>query len=201
MKRAMIVLLAFTWMFSQPVLADDEKAIRDLVEERIAMVIETIKRKDIDKAARDQIIIDTVVPFFDFDLMAQLSLGKTAWGQMTRPQRDEFTSLFVVRLQESYLEKLDLYTDEEVEIGEAQRNKNRIHITTYLVTATDKMEMIYKFYQKGDEWKVYDIEILGVSIVQTYRSQFAGVLRTNNIEELLAKLRQTGSFSVPTGDQ
>ena len=63
------------------------------------------------------------------------------------------------------------------------------------------MEMIYKFYKKkNQQWNVYDVEIMGVSIVQTYRSQFAGILKNQSIEDLLKKLRETGGFTVPTGD-
>jgi phospholipid transport system substrate-binding protein len=60
------------------------------------------------------------------------------------------------------------------------------------------MEMIYKFRDTKTNWLVYDIEILGVSIVQTYRSQFAGFLKTNNLNDLLTKLRTSGSLEEPT---
>ena len=53
--------------------------------------------------------------------------------------------MFVERLKLSYLEKLDLYTDEEVVVDEARKTKkNRVEVLTYLVTKDDKKEMIYK---------------------------------------------------------
>jgi phospholipid transport system substrate-binding protein len=108
---------------------------------------------------------------------------------------------FVQRLQESYLEKLDLYTDEEVVVDDAKKEKNRIYVITHLITEDDKMEMVYKFRKTGEGWLVYDIEILGVSIVQTYRSQFAGFLRDHSSEELLERLKTAGTFTVPTGNE
>ncbi len=138
---------------------------------------------------------------FDFSQMAKLSMGKKNWQRMNKKQQQEFNKLFVKRLQESYLEKLDLYTDEEVTVDEAKQVKKRIHVTSHLMSKDDKMEMIYKFYKKkNQDWMVYDVKVMGVSIVQTYRSQFAGILKNQSIEDLLKKLRETGGFSIPTGD-
>ena len=96
------------------------------------------------------------------------------------------------------MEKLDLYTDEKVSIDAVdQPEENRINVVTNLVSKDDKKEMIYKFYKNGPKWMVYDVEILGVSIVATYRSQFAGILKTGTVEDLLQKLR-TSAFEVPT---
>ena len=118
-----------------------------------------------------------VNPLFDFKVMARNSLGRKHWVNMTRAQKKEFLDLFVKRLQESYLEKLDLYTDENVVIENATQVKKRIHVLTRLVSKTDKKDMVYKFWKsKRRGWGVYDIVILGVSVVQTYRSQFNGLL-------------------------
>ena len=80
--------------------------------------------------------------------------------------------MFVERLKLSYLEKLDLYTDEEVVVDEARlTKKKRVEVLTYLVTKDDKKEMIYKLYKtKKKGWMVYDVDVLGVSIVQTAHS-------------------------------
>jgi len=48
--------------------------------------------------------------------------------------------------------------------------------------------MLYKLYKSKHNWKIYDIEIEGVSIIITYRSQFSQVLRKGTIDDLLKKL-------------
>jgi phospholipid transport system substrate-binding protein len=50
--------------------------------------------------------------------------------------------------------------------------------------------MLYKLYTSKKGWKLYDIEIEGVSIIQTYRSQFGQILESGTIEDLLSKLEQ-----------
>jgi phospholipid transport system substrate-binding protein len=199
--RILILAVICALFFSQPAFTAEPDSVKRFAEEKINEVIDHIRDKRLDKKTRNEKIIETISPMFDFSQMAKLSMGKTNWKRMNKKQRQEFNELFVKRLQESYLEKLDLYTDEEVAVGEARRVEKRIHVTSNLVSKDDKMEMIYKFYKKKDQgWKVYDVKIMGVSIVQTYRSQFAGILKNQSIEDLLKKLRETGGFTVPTGD-
>jgi phospholipid transport system substrate-binding protein len=188
-------------LFSQPALADETDLVKKTARKKINQVIDTIRDKSLDKKTRNEKIVETISPMFDFSQMAKLSMGKKNWQRMSKKQQQEFNNLFVKRLQESYLEKLDLYTDEEVTVDEAKLVKKRIHVTSHLVSKDDKMEMIYKFYKnKKQDWMVYDVKVMGVSIVQTYRSQFASILKNQSIEDLLKKLREAGGFAIPTGD-
>ena len=67
----------------------------------------------------------------------------------------------------------------------------RIHLTTHLMKNSEVYEIIYKFYKdKNGSWMIYDVDILGVSIIQTYRTQFAEILAKEPFEKLLEKLKQ-----------
>lgn len=202
MMKTLVVAAIFSLtaiFFVHPVVADEKSDVLKLTNEKIAKVIQLLKDKALDKKERNKRIVDLVNPLFDFRRMARLSLGKKHWVKMTRSQKKEFSALFVKRLQESYLEKLDLYTDEEVVIENAKQVKRRIHVLTRLVSKTDKKDMVYKFYKtKRKGWRVYDVVILGVSVVQTYRSQFSGLLRKGTMEDILERLRITGGFKIPT---
>ena len=200
MKKIVTIIFCAVLLI-QPSLADEKSGVLKTVKTQIDLVIDTLKRKDLDKKTKDQKIIDAVIPFFDFDRMAKLSLGKKGWKAMNKKQRAEFSDLFVKRLQEFFLEKLDIYTDEEVVVEEAKNVKKRIHVITHLVSKDDKMEMVFKFYKTKKGWKVYDVIILGVGMVQTYRSQFASILKESSIEELLNRLRVTGGLKEPTSSK
>lgn len=193
--RLLIFSIIFALVYTQPLMASEQGEVRDIVESNIKIVMGFIKDKSLDKQTRNQKIITSMLPFFDFDFMAKVCLGKKHWTSLSKARQKEFTELFVTRLKESYIEKFDLYTDEEVEVEEAKKVKKRIHVVTYLVSKGDKMEMIFKFRKTKKGWKVYDLEILGVSIVQTYRSQFSGFLRANSMDDLMKKLAVTGSFA------
>ena len=188
--RILIVLLMLFFTSSAP-LADEVKEIRAMTKEKVDIVINILKDKSLSKNEKKGGILETIDGLFDFSLMARLSLGKKHWKSLSKSKRKEFSELFVERLKLSYLEKLDLYTDEEVVVDEARKTKkNRVEVLTYLVTKDDKKEMIYKLYKtKKKGWMVYDVDVLGVSIVQTYRSQFSGVLKKETMEQLMERMR------------
>ena len=176
--------------------ADEVSEIQAMTKEKVDLVIQTLKDTSLSKKEKKEGILKTIDDLFDFNLMARLSLGKKDWKALSKAERKEFSMLFVERLKQSYLDKLDLYTDEEVVVGEAKlTKKNRVEVLTYLITKDDKKEMTYKLYKsKKKGWMVYDVDVLGVSIVQTYRSQFSGILKKESMEHLMERMRSSGEL-------
>ena len=195
MYRTLISL--FTVFFAAATLSADEVSeIQAMTKEKVDLVIQTLKDTSLSKKEKKEGILKTIDGLFDFNLMARLSLGKKDWKALSKAKRKEFSMLFVERLKQSYLDKLDLYTDEEVVVGEAKlTKKNRVEVLTYLITKDDKKEMTYKLYKsKKKRWMVYDVDVLGVSIVQTYRSQFSGILKKESMEQLMERMRSSGEL-------
>ena len=176
--------------------ADEVSEIQAMTKEKVDLVIQTLKDTSLSKKEKKEGILKTIDGLFDFNLMARLSLGKENWKPLSKSKRKEFSKLFVERLKQSYLDKLDLYTDEEVVVGEAKlTKKNRVEVLTFLITKDDKKEMTYKLYKsKKKGWMVYDVDVLGVSIVQTYRSQFSGILKKESMEQLMERMRSSGEL-------
>ena len=195
MYRTLISLFAV--FFAAAILSADEVSeIQAMTKEKVDLVIQTLKDTSLSKKEKKEGILKTIDGLFDFNLMARLSLGKENWKPLSKSKRKEFSKLFVERLKQSYLDKLDLYTDEEVVVGEAKlTKKNRVEVLTYLITKDDKKEMTYKLYKsKKKRWMVYDVDVLGVSIVQTYRSQFSGILKKESMEQLMERMRSSGEL-------
>lgn len=195
MYRTLISL--FSVFFAAATLSADEVSeIQAMTKEKVDLVIQTLKDTSLSKKEKKEGILKTIDGLFDFNLMARLSLGKKNWKALSKAKRKEFSMLFVERLKQSYLDKLDLYTDEEVVVGEAKlTKKNRVEVLTYLITKDDKKEMTYKLYKsKKKRWMVYDVDVLGVSIVQTYRSQFSGILKKESMEQLMERMRSSGEL-------
>ena len=192
----LLVNIFFFSFGTTSLLADEVSEIREMTKEKVDHVISTLKDDSLSKEEKKEGILKTIDSLFDFSLMARLSLGKKHWTTLSTEGRAEFSELFVEKLKQSYLDKLDLYTDEEVVVDEAKlTKKNRVEVLTYLVSKDDKMEMTYKLYKtKKNVWMVYDVDVLGVSIVQTYRSQFSGILKKESLEELIERLRSSGEL-------
>ncbi len=197
--KFLVYSMALLFVCYQPAFGDqDTQEVRALVVERIDQVIELIKDKTMDKGIRNDKIIGLVKPILDFDLMAKLSLGKKNWKKLTKPQRQEFSELFIEQLQDSFLEKLDLYTDEKVSYGEAKKLKKKIEVVTFLISKDSKIEIVYKFYKsKKKGWQAYDVMVIGVSFIQTYRTQFDAVIKKGGVESLLRNMKQKGQFKIP----
>ena len=192
-----ILISLFAVFFAAATLSAEEVSeIQAMTKEKVDLVIQTLKDTSLSKKEKKEGILKTIDGLFDFNLMARLSLGKEKWKPLSKSKRKEFSKLFVERLKQSYLDKLDLYTDEEVVVGEAkQTKKNRVEVLTFLVSKDDKKEMTYKLYKsKKKGWLVYDVDVLGVSIVATYRSQFSGILKKGSMEQLLERMRSTGEL-------
>ena len=195
MYRTLIPLFA-VFFAAATLSADEVSEIQVMTKEKVDLVIQTLKDTSLSKKEKKEGILKTIDGLFDFNLMARLSLGKKNWKALSKAKRKEFSMLFVERLKQSYLDKLDLYTDEEVVVGEAKlTKKNRVEVLTYLITKDDKKEMTYKLYKsKKKRWMVYDVDVLGVSIVQTYRSQFSGILKKESMEQLMERMRSSGEL-------
>mgnify|MGYP001130457156 CR=1 FL=1 len=189
MKRLLysaFILLVMT----QIVGADDKHVAKELLESKIEAAIAVLQKNDFDLQEKNKQIIEIVTPIFNFPLMAKLSLGRKYWPGVVNEKRQRFTELFTKRLKASYLDKLALYTDEKVVFKTPVQEKRKIKIQTELISKNNTISMLYKFHKSKNGWLIYDIEIQGVSIISTYRSQFDQVLSKGTIDDLLIKLEQ-----------
>ena len=106
-----------------------------------------------------------------------------------------FGEAFERRLKASYVDKLLGYTDQEIVFKDASKpNAGRYWLNGELLSGGETYGFVYKFYDAKERgWLIYDVEILGVSILQTYRSQFDSLMENESFESLLSKLNQSGT--------
>jgi phospholipid transport system substrate-binding protein len=169
---------------------EDPNDPNELVRAKWDAVVKVLQAKDLDKEVKKRLINRIVTPIFDFPLMAKLVLGRRHWPKLTTPQREKFTKLFTERLKSSYLEKTKLYTGEKASLKPAVRKKTAIYIPMELISKDKEIAILYKLRKADKHWKVYDVEIQGVSILLTYRSQFDDILRRGTVKDLLSRLEK-----------
>jgi phospholipid transport system substrate-binding protein len=189
--RALLYAAFGLLILSQTVIADDKIAAEDLLKSTLDRVFEVLQKEDLEQQAKNKEIAEIITPMFDFARMAMLSLGKKHWPGLSREKKDRFTELFIKRLRQSYLDKLTTYTDEEIIYEPPVEVKKKIHIPTRLISKGKKISMLYKFYNSNNNWKVYDIEIQGVSIIRSYRSQFREILQKGTFDDLLQRMQKS----------
>ena len=175
---------------SQAVTADDKSAAEEFLKSNLDAVFTVLQKKDLSQQDKSSEVVEIVTPMFDFELMGKLSLGKTYWPDLSPEQKEKFTELFVERLRGSYLNKLTAYTDEKIIYESPMAVNKKVHMPTLLVSKDKKISMLYKLYPTNNSWKIYDVEIEGVSIIRSYRSQFNEILQKGTFDDLLQKMER-----------
>ncbi len=178
-------------LLSRPVVADEKIDAEEFLKSNLDAVFAVLQKKDLAPQAKNNEVVEIVTPMFNFPLKAKLSLGRKYWSDLTQDKKDRFTELFVKRLRQSYLDKLTTYTDEEIIYEPPVEVKKKIHIPTSLISKGKKISMLYKLYPSSNIWKIYDIEIQGVSIIRSYRSQFREILQKGTFDDLLQRMQKS----------
>jgi len=162
----------------------------ELLQVKWNAVIKVLQTQEIDQESKEKIIDKIVSPIFDFPLMSKLALGKTNWSKLTHSQHETFSRLFVERLKDAYREKILLYKDEKASIGSAIQKNKTVHIPMLLVSGDKNITILYMLRKVENGWKIYDVQIQGVSIILTYRSQITDTLSHGSFEELISQLEK-----------
>jgi phospholipid transport system substrate-binding protein len=130
------------------------------------------------------------VNMFDEVELSRRSLGNN-WNKLNTVQRQEFVKLFEQVLEKAYADKILAYTDEKIEFTkESMISGNQAEVRTRVITASREIPITYRVILKDGAWKVYDVVIENVSLVQNYRTQFNDILAKNTPEQLLEILRK-----------
>ena len=186
------------WWSKWDAVIKDPNDPNEILEAKWNAIVNVLQSKDNDKELKNKIIDKIITPIFDTDLMAMLVLGRTNWSKLTPEQQKKFTELFSERLKSFYMEKTTLYNNQKVFFKPATHNRSSIYIPMVLISDDKEISILYKLHKMNDAeekgmkeyWKIYDIEIEGVSVLLTYQSQFDEILRKGNVKDLFDQLEK-----------
>ena len=169
-----------------------ENEIQEQMTKKIDNVLLVLEKKELSLSQKGEEIIKIIDEVFDYELMAKIALGKETWNNLSVEKQKEFVKIFETKLKNSYVEKLELYNDQKVKIlGLKPHNNTRLQLETELIGKEGSYKINYNFYNKSkdkEQWLIYDVDLVGVSIIQTYRQQFSGLLKEKTFDEMLALL-------------
>ncbi len=200
MKRISCLLLFF-FLLSQVAVADVASQAEEKLKTSVDKVFTVLSNKELTMDQKKIKIVEITNSVFGYPLMAKLSLGKKHWSQFNSKQRSEFTSLFTELFQDFYVDKLDLFSDERVHFQPPVLvNEKKVRIPTVLLSKGKNYSMLYKMAKTRNGWRIYDVEIEGVSLIHTYRSQYNHILESGGIEDLITKMREKKIENVKVHD-
>lgn len=142
------------------------------------------------KKAQEAKIWSIADQIFNFNELSRRSLGRN-WRKFTPAQQKEFTALFRKLLGSLYLSKIMAYTDEKVIFeNENMMTRTQAEVKSKVLTSSNEISINYRMILRNRQWKVYDVVIEGVGLVQNYRSQFREILMNKTPQQLIQILQK-----------
>ncbi len=198
---SLIALFVFTGVEEVQAMSPDE-----FIEEKIAEVLAILGDTDpVDAIQADTVqqrLIETLEADFDFEEMTLRTLGPYA-RQITDEQLDEMIDLFSELLKEVYVNRITgdladvdgVYEIRAIDVDGFEERRDgtyaRVFTTARLYWDDDDYNAKITYYLiKHDDWKIYDFEVEGISLIRNYRRQFDNILARQSIADLLKLLRE-----------
>ena len=157
----------------------------DQLRSQVESIYQAVGRPAEAKALMEQL--------FDWPEMSRRALGPH-WSERTTAERSEFERLFAALFVRAYLSKIHLVDAERFQyLGDAV-NGNEAVVRTRIITNKDQeMPVNYRARLDGSRWRVYDLDVEGVSLLDNYRRQFSSVITRSSYAELVNRLTKTVS--------
>ena len=133
-----------------------------------------------------------ILPHVDFETMTRYALGRN-WREATPAQRDQLVKAFRSMLVQTYANQIGTYRGQRMQVRPTRIAPGDTDVTvrnSYISPGRPPVEVDYAMEKTPQGWKIYDVVIDGVSLVATYRSQFAQQVRDGGIEGLIVRLDQ-----------
>ena len=190
-KRIAVFCVLIIFVLSIPVYAGVPMTTAEASVNRVLDVLRDSKLKSpAAKEAKKEKLRVIYKDMFDEIEFSKRTLTRN-WSKFSPAERVEFVKLFEQILEKSYIDKILDYSNEKVDFyKENMLSDNQAEIQTKIVTASKEIPIYYRMILKDGKWKVYDVVVENVSLVQNYRTQFNDILTKNTPEQLLEILRK-----------
>ena len=172
------------------------KAPDALIKEVSTDVLEAVKADKTIRAGDIRKVIalvdQKVMPYVNFQRMTSQAVGRY-WRQASPEQQkrlqDEF-KLLLVRTYSGALSQVSAEQTVELKPMRSQPTDNEVVVRTEIRGKGDPIQLDYRLEKAADTWKIYDVNVMGVWLVENYRNSFAQEIGANGIDGLIAKLAE-----------
>lgn len=167
-----------------------------LTSEKVILVLNDDDLKQPERAwERRQRLVETVGQRFSYEEMSKRSMGEH-WHKLSEQQKQEFVTLFQTLLCKSYINKIEGYAGEQVEyLGERLAN-GYAEVRAKLVSAKNEFALDFRLLERGGEWVVFDVVVDGISLISSYRGQFARMLRVLSYDDIMSRMREKADVAL-----
>jgi phospholipid transport system substrate-binding protein len=165
----------------------------ETIQTQVNKVLEVLRdpalQSESAKETREKKVWTLIDGVFDYTELSKRTLAQH-WRAFTPEQQKEFTQLFGKLLGTVYMDRIMAYTNEKVVFGKATKlSEDTTEVQSEIVTVTKSIPIHYRMISRDGSWKVFDVVVEGISLVQNYRSQFRDILSKQSPQDLLKILR------------
>ena len=166
--------------------------IRNLSNDVLEMIRKDPSLQTGDPARINKLVDDVVLPYLNFEKMTRLAVGRS-WRTATPEQRTQLTREFRTLLVRTYSGAVSAAKDYQVKMQpfRAKPEETDVLVRTSVVpTRGDAIQLDYRLEKTDAGWKIYDINVLGVWLIENYKNQFATKVNADGIDGLIKQLIQ-----------
>jgi len=191
MKKTMVMalILGVFVLSSAAYAATPLETIKGNVNRVLDILRDPVLQKKASVEEKKQKLRAAYYDMFDERELSRRCLSRNC-AKLNSDQQKEFVHLFHQILENTYSERILAYKDEKIVFDrESSLSPTQSEVYTRIITASSEVPISYRLILLNDNWKVYDVVIENVSLVQNYRSQFDEILAKNSPEKMLEILR------------
>ena len=193
MKKSLYTLFIGLVLAVSPLFAQEEAP--DVKIKKVTEDVLTIVRQDKDIQSGNtqkaiELVEARVLPHFNFQHMTALAMGRD-WNKASPEQKKRLSEEFKTLLVRTYSNALTSYRDQTLRYKpfKMQPGETDVVIKTEIVQPGAKpIQLDYSLEKQGNDWKVYDVIVAGVSLVSNYRDTFNQEVRANGVDGLIQML-------------
>ena len=196
LRRTLVKLAGFfvsAALLATPTLHAADETPDGLIKRVSSEVLDNIKAdKTVQSGDMSKVmtLVDSqIMPNVNFTRMTAAAVGRS-WRQATPEQQKKLQDEFKTLLIRTYSGALSQVKDQTINIKplRAAPGETEVVVRTEIVGRGDPVQLDYRLEKVGAAWKIYDLNVLGVWLVETYRTQFAEEINAKGIDGLIASL-------------
>lgn len=193
--RLAVALLGLSLSLALPLARAADEAPDEMIRRLSVDVLNTIKAdKDVQNGDVRKIIafVDSkIMPNVNFTRMTASAVGRN-WRQATPEQQKRLQDEFKSMLVRTYAGALSQVKDQTINVKplRGQAGDTEVIVRTEILGRGEPIQLDYRMEKAAGGWKIYDLNVLGVWMVETYRTQFAQEISARGIDGLIATLAQ-----------
>lgn len=190
------LLLAFSALtFAAYATAQEAPEAPDALVKRISEEVMTIAKTDKEVQSGNahrvqQLVEEKILPYVDFQRMTALATGRY-WREATAEQKQQLTTEFRHLLMYTYSGAISQIRDQKLEYRplRADPADTEVIVNTRVIQARgEPIQLSYRLAKAATGWKIYDVNVLGAWLVETYKGSFAAEISKSGIDGLIKTL-------------